>query len=337
MSGKNTVTSCNRFHFSRFAFWHPWQCGCSRAARHEAAPHHRQRRNDHFRAEAVLLAALLPRRRGQRARRGRGARRPHALRLGHRRPLAHRGWQHGGAGAPPLPPRALAGDAGHRAHRVRHAGRRARGHAPRCARRAGKTAAAARARAGRRRASRSAAMKRVLDRLREPGAIRVEFQPIVKVRPDHVELYAVEALARGPRGTSVERPEVLFEYARRKGVESDIDLICITEAFEAYSLLPTRPLLSINVHGATLASVDHFSDRILSAAKAYGVAHDNLMFEVLEYRAPWAIETFLTTLDLLRDAGVRIAVDDLGVGASNYQMIVECRPDCLKIDRHIVD
>ncbi len=180
-------------------------------------------------------------------------------------------------------------------------------------------------------------MKRVLDRLRESGAIRVEFQPIVKVHPDHVELYAVEALARGPRGTSVERPEVLFEYARRKGVESDIDLICITEAFEAYSLLPTRPLLSINVHGATLASVDHFSDRILSAAKAYGIAPDNLMFEVLEYRAPWAIETFLSTLDLLRDAGVRIAVDDLGVGASNYQMIVDCHPDVLKIDRHVVN
>ena len=180
-------------------------------------------------------------------------------------------------------------------------------------------------------------MKRVLDRLQESGAIRVEFQPIVKVRPDHVELYTVEALARGPRGTSVERPEVLFEYARRKGVESDIDLICITEAFEAYTRLPTRPLLSINVHGATLASVDHFSDRILSAAKAYGIAPDNLMFEVLEYRAPWAIETFLSTLDLLRDAGVRIAVDDLGVGASNYQMIVDCHPDVLKIDRHVVN
>jgi EAL domain-containing protein (putative c-di-GMP-specific phosphodiesterase class I) len=101
-------------------------------------------------------------------------------------------------------------------------------------------------------------------------------------------------------------------------------------------MLPESPILSINVHGATLASVDHFSDRILSAAKAYGIAPGNLMFEVLEYRAPWAIETFLTTLDLLRGAGVRIAVDDLGVGASNYQMIVDCHPDYLKIDRHVV-
>ena len=179
-------------------------------------------------------------------------------------------------------------------------------------------------------------MKRVMERLQGPGAIRIEFQPIVKVRPDYVELYAVEALARGPQGTSMERPDVMFEFARRKGTESEIDLICITEAFEAYRSLPGAPLLSINVHGATLAGVDHFSDRILSAAKAYGIAPERLMFEVLEYRAPWVIETFLTTIAILRDAGVRIAVDDLGVGASNYQMIVDCRPDCLKVDRHLV-
>ena len=176
-----------------------------------------------------------------------------------------------------------------------------------------------------------------MERLQGPGAIRMEFQPIVKVRPGGAaELYAVEALARGPRGSSVERPDVLFEFARRKGEESAIDMICITEAFEAYQLLPGAPVLSINVHGATLANVDHFSDRILSAAKVHGIAPERLMFEVLEFRAPWAIETFLSTLDLLRDAGVRIAVDDLGVGASNYQMIVECRPDYLKIDRHVV-
>jgi EAL domain-containing protein (putative c-di-GMP-specific phosphodiesterase class I) len=179
-------------------------------------------------------------------------------------------------------------------------------------------------------------MRSVMERLQGPGAIRIEFQPIVRVHPDGVELYAVEALARGPRGTSVERPEVMFEFARRKGTESAIDMICITEAFEAYTRLPGRPLLSVNVHGATLAGVDHFSDRVLSAAKAFGIAPDSLMFEVLEFRAPWAAETFLATLGLLRDAGVHIAVDDLGVGASNYQMIVDCHPDHLKIDRHIV-
>jgi len=176
----------------------------------------------------------------------------------------------------------------------------------------------------------------MIERLQAPGAIRVEFQPIVRVHDDHVELYAVEALARGPRGTSMERPDILFEYARRKGQESAIDLVCIAEAFTASALLPGAPLLSLNIHGATLTSIDGFAQRLLTCAAKHGITPDRLMLEIIEHRAPWVIETFRATLDELRDAGVRIAVDDLGVGASNYQMIVDCRPDHLKVDRHVV-
>jgi len=176
----------------------------------------------------------------------------------------------------------------------------------------------------------------ILHRLRQPGAIRIEFQPIVRVHADHLEIYAFEALARGPRGTSMERPAVMFEYARRKGTESEIDLICIAQALISSAALPGRPLISINVHGATLTSVPDFAERFLNSAEAYGHSPNRLMLEIVEYRAPWAIETFRATLDELRDAGVHIAVDDLGVGASNYQMIVDAHPDHLKIDRHLV-
>lgn len=179
-------------------------------------------------------------------------------------------------------------------------------------------------------------MSSLLDQLLTPGAIRIEFQPIVRVHPGHVVLYGVEALARGPRGTSVESADVLFEYARRRGAEANVDMVCIAEAFASYPHLPARTLLSINVHGATLAGTPDFARRVLDGAAAYGIAPDLLMFEVLEHRQPWAIETFLSTLDDLRRAAVRIALDDIGSGASNFRMLVECRPDHLKIDRHIV-
>jgi EAL domain-containing protein (putative c-di-GMP-specific phosphodiesterase class I) len=168
------------------------------------------------------------------------------------------------------------------------------------------------------------------------GSIRIEFQPIVCITGTQTELYAVEALARGPRGTSAERPDVLFEYARRKGIESELDLICIAEAIAAAATLPKQPRLSINVHGSTLGNVPAFAERLLSIAATNGVAPETLILEIVEHRAPWVMEAFVATLETLRDAGVRIAVDDLGVGASNFRMIVDCRPDHLKIDRYIV-
>jgi EAL domain-containing protein (putative c-di-GMP-specific phosphodiesterase class I) len=179
-------------------------------------------------------------------------------------------------------------------------------------------------------------MIQVLQRLRQPGAIRVEFQPVVRVRPDSLEIYAFEALSRGPRGTSVERPAVMFEYARRKGAETEIDLVCIGEALVAATALPGRPLISLNVHGATLAGTHDFAERFLARAMSFGITPDRLMLEIVEHRAPWIADDFRATLDELRGAGVRIAVDDLGVAASNFQLIVDCQPDHMKVDRSLV-
>ena len=72
-------------------------------------------------------------------------------------------------------------------------------------------------------------MRTLLDQLQKPGAIRIEFQPIFDVQGGETHLYALEALARGPVGTSLEKPDVLFEYARRKGEESRLDLIVIAD------------------------------------------------------------------------------------------------------------
>jgi EAL domain-containing protein (putative c-di-GMP-specific phosphodiesterase class I) len=181
----------------------------------------------------------------------------------------------------------------------------------------------------------------LLDQLRVPGAIRVEFQPIMTVslksdRTCPAQLYAYEALARGPKGTSMERPDVLFEYARRKSVEAEIDLICIGEVLSAAEELPGQPSISINLHGSTMTNVEHFAETFLALAGSHGIAPNRLMLEIVEHRAPWSMDILRTTLDELRAAGIRIALDDLGVAASNYRMIVDCRPDHLKIDRYIV-
>jgi len=179
-------------------------------------------------------------------------------------------------------------------------------------------------------------IRTLLDQLLRPGSITVEFQPIVDIHDGDTTLYAFEALARGPAGTSLERPDVLFEYARRKGEESKIDLVVIREVFAAAQSLPFEPCLSINIHGSTLSDIDGFAEKFLESANNAGINPRRLMLEIVEHRAPWTMERFRATLQALREAGVRIAVDDLGVGASNFRMIVDCRPDHLKVDRYIV-
>lgn len=176
-----------------------------------------------------------------------------------------------------------------------------------------------------------------LDDILEPGAIQVRFQPIYEISGNGAaSVYALESLARGPAGTNMEQANVLFEYVRRKRQESLVDRVCITTALiEAKALVqPTR--IGLNVHASTLGRDHGFVDFLRYTAIACGVALPGIMIEIVEHAPPWDGRSFLSAIEALRKLGVEIALDDVGLGQSNFKMILDVRPDYLKIDRYFV-
>jgi EAL domain-containing protein (putative c-di-GMP-specific phosphodiesterase class I) len=63
------------------------------------------------------------------------------------------------------------------------------------------------------------------DRILEPDGLTTVFQPIFRLAGERRVPFALEALTRGPKGTNVERSDVLFEYVRRKRREPEVDLL----------------------------------------------------------------------------------------------------------------
>ena len=175
-----------------------------------------------------------------------------------------------------------------------------------------------------------------LERILAPGALRTEFQPIVRVTDDGTELFALEALTRGPEHTNMARADVLFEYTRRKQQESLVDHACVARALSAAMLLDTDARITVNVHAATMTSVPSFAAWLAASACSHGIEPSRLIVEIVEHATPRRPEAFRDSLAMLRESGIGIAIDDLGAGDSNYQMLVECRPEFLKIDRHLV-
>lgn len=178
---------------------------------------------------------------------------------------------------------------------------------------------------------------RLWDLIVEPQGLTTVFQPIFEARGDARRLYALEALTRGPKQTNIERSDILFEYVRRKRREAEVDLLAIASALRQVRGLPGKPSLSMNVHAVTLESEERLPQWLAEMAAEYSVPLDSLIIEIVEHAPPWSGPQFLHNLDRLRDLGVRIALDDVGLGQSNFRMIVDCRPDLLKIDRHFVD
>jgi EAL domain-containing protein (putative c-di-GMP-specific phosphodiesterase class I) len=178
---------------------------------------------------------------------------------------------------------------------------------------------------------------RLWDLILEPQGLTTVFQPIFEARGGTRRLYALEALTRGPRQTNIERSDILFEYVRRKHREPEVDLLAIASALRQVRGLPGQPCLSMNVHAVTLESEQRLPQWLADLATEYAVPLDSLIIEIVEHAPPWSGPHFLRNVDRLRDLGVRIALDDVGLGQSNFRMIVDCRPDLLKIDRHFVE
>jgi len=175
-----------------------------------------------------------------------------------------------------------------------------------------------------------------LETILEPGRLSVLFQPIMELRELRPRLWAVEALVRGPGASSLEPAPILFDYVRRKRAEAVVDRACVTAILDAAVALPPSLDFSMNIHAVTLSRDPEFLCFLTDAAEARSIPLSRLTVEIVEHAPEWADSGLAEGLDALRHIGIRIALDDVGLGQSNYRMMLDCKPDYFKIDRHFV-
>ena len=178
----------------------------------------------------------------------------------------------------------------------------------------------------------------LLERILQPGGVSVLFQPIVDVRQSgDWRIHSVECLARGPKATNLESATLLFEYARRKHAENQLDLVCVTQAMRHARALPDGMRFSINVHASTLGRERDFAPFLQELAERQQLDLARVTIEIVEHLPFWDETGFLRTLGALRCLGVKIALDDIGIGYSNYRMMLDSQPDYFKIDRYLIE
>lgn len=176
----------------------------------------------------------------------------------------------------------------------------------------------------------------LLDQVLQSGSLSVLFQPVVALHREGGTLHSLECLLRGPRDTTLESPTVLFEYARRKHATTVIDRAAVAVSLRAIGSLPTKPRISVNVHAATLAADGDFPTFLTETAAAHGIPVSGLILEIVEQGPSWDRARLRGARDRLGQLGIQIALDDVGARESNFRMMIDCRPDYLKIDRDCV-
>jgi EAL domain-containing protein (putative c-di-GMP-specific phosphodiesterase class I) len=172
--------------------------------------------------------------------------------------------------------------------------------------------------------------------LMSPGALTFMAQPIMARDGNGWRTHALEILVRGPALSNFASADVLFEYVRRKRAECEIDRLCVKEAMAVAGGIPKDVAISLNVHASTLGRDAGFVEHLLSCSSSAGVPYNRLIIELVEHAPPWDTVKFKGSVAALRLAGVRIALDDVGMGHSNFKMMLDCEPDYMKLDRYIV-
>lgn len=171
-------------------------------------------------------------------------------------------------------------------------------------------------------------LRAVIDR-----GIKTVYQPLVDIQSRDVVGY--EALARGPAGSVLESPSVLFDAARKQGVTAALDRACcgaaLRGALDAGLYSPAAVFVNIEpeVIGAEIDSVGRAFLRD---------AHRRLriFFEVTERALMARPAELLDTVERMRAAGFGIALDDVGSDHGSLALLPLLRPDVVKLDMSLV-
>lgn len=176
----------------------------------------------------------------------------------------------------------------------------------------------------------------LLDLVLVPGGLRPLYQPIFDIRGPEPVFCGVECLTRGPLGTNLEAADLLFSYARHRRAEARVDGAAIAAALAGLPRGGSFPL-HLNVNASTLSRGAGLGEVLVAKCAAVGVPNERVIIEVVEQTEILDREAYQLSLADLRRRGFTIALDDVGLGTSNFLMIYLTRPDVLKADRFFVD
>jgi EAL domain-containing protein (putative c-di-GMP-specific phosphodiesterase class I) len=174
---------------------------------------------------------------------------------------------------------------------------------------------------------------RALDAVLAERDLTCHYQPIWHLRSG--DLLAVEALARVPGEHGFDGPAQAFDVAEQSGRVHELDTLCVQRALEGADRLPEGAALFVNVAPQTLDRDADGDPWLAEAVERSGLCPSQVVVEVTE-RVGVATDTVLRSIEHLRAAGLRIAIDDVGVGNSGLEMLRRVRPDFVKIDRSVV-
>lgn len=167
------------------------------------------------------------------------------------------------------------------------------------------------------------------------GLVSAVYQPVFELESGGVVGY--EALARGPQGGELERPDALLSAARRAGLLSQVDWECrlaaVSGALDAG--LDRSTTLFVNVEPETVGGSAQGDGR---QPELWRRAEESLSVAVELPAAALRARPreLMRAADACRDRGWTVVLDDVGVDRDSLALLPLVAPDAIKFDMRAV-
>lgn len=164
--------------------------------------------------------------------------------------------------------------------------------------------------------------------------IQTVFQAIVSLRD--ASIYGYEALSRGPKGSALEYPSNLFNFAAKHDMLWELELLCRINAIETVSQFSTKINLFLNVNPHVMHD-DKFKQGFTKEFLTYyNITPEQIIFEISEKDSVKNISDFINTIDNYKKQNYKIAIDDAGAGYSGLNLISDIHPHFIKLDMNLI-
>jgi EAL domain-containing protein (putative c-di-GMP-specific phosphodiesterase class I) len=171
----------------------------------------------------------------------------------------------------------------------------------------------------------------------ERNEFRAYFQPKINLASGRVE--ACEALARWIRpDRTIISPGRFIPVAEESGLIGPLSDAIMREACwkaAAWARAGHATNVAVNVSALQFRS-ERFAENVLRVVQHAGLPPERLELEITESMVMEDPERALRVIQPLRQAGVRLAIDDFGCGHSNLAALSKLPFDVIKIDQQFV-
>jgi diguanylate cyclase (GGDEF)-like protein len=172
--------------------------------------------------------------------------------------------------------------------------------------------------------------KSIVAQLLDSTQFRTVYQPIMDLNSEKIAGY--EVLTRGPDG-SFESPADFFRICIENNILTTVDLQCLQLCLEDAPNVGRNMRLHVNLFPSTLLETPVENLIKLFPQERNGTTY---CLEISEQQFITEPGYLREAINALKQAGILVAIDDVGFGRSSLETLILLEPDLVKVDRKYV-